>query len=314
MLDHSENDSAGVPWYIWASVIAVTCGGVGGIWDISWHKSIGRDTFWTPAHVLIYLCGAIAGLTCGYVILATTFGRNPGWRAASVTVWGFRGPLGAFICAWGGMAMITSAPFDDWWHNAYGLDVKVLSPPHVVLVAGIIAIDLGALILILGNMNRAQGDARRRLNWIFFYVAAMIVVCLFILIFEYNLRIYMHGGRFYRVVSMVAPIVLAGASRASERRWAATIVMAFYSLFLLLMLWILPLGPAETKLGPVYRQVSSLIPGEFPLLLIVPAVVLDLIWARTASWNRWLQAALGGAAFLAVFVAVQWPFANFLMS
>ncbi len=28
--------------------------------------------------------------------------------------------------------MITSAPFDDWWHNAYGLDVKILSPPHVV--------------------------------------------------------------------------------------------------------------------------------------------------------------------------------------
>src|SRR5207302_136149 len=126
--------------------------------------------------------------------------------------------------------------------------------------------------------------------------------------------LYMHSGRFYRVVSMVAPALLAGVSRASGRRWASTIVIAFYTAFLLLMLWILPLGPAETKLGPVYRQVTSLVPGEFPLLLIVPAIVLDLLWMRMGSWNKWLQGLLAGAVFVAVFVAVQWPFANFLMS
>src|SRR5438876_3017171 len=154
----------GVPWYIWSCVVAVTSGGVGGIWDISWHKSIGRDTFWTPAHILIYLCGVIAGLTCGYVILATTFGRNQDWRAASVTVWGFRGPLGAFLCAWGGIAMIASAPFDDWWHNAYGLDVKVLSPPHVVLFFGLLAIRIGTLLFVLGQLSRARGRSRTILN------------------------------------------------------------------------------------------------------------------------------------------------------
>jgi len=303
-----------VPWYVWCAVVAVTSAMVGTHWDIAWHRSIGRDSFWTPAHMAIYLAGVLAGSSCGYLILSTTFAGAAAAHQAAVTIWGFRGPLGAFICAWGGVAMIASAPFDDWWHSAYGLDVKVLSPPHVVLIAGIIAIELGALILILGNMNRAQGDGRRRLNWIFLYVAAMILVCLFILIFEYNFRLYMHGGRFYRVVSMVVPIVIAGASRASGRRWAATIVMAFYSVFLLLMLWILPLAPAETKLGPVYRQVTTLVPAEFPLLLIVPAIVLDLLWARTAQWNKWLQALVAGVVFVAVFVAVQWPFATFLMS
>jgi hypothetical protein len=113
---------------------------------------------------------------------------------------------------------------------------------------------------------------------------------------------------------MVVPIVLAAVSRASGRRWASTIVIAFYSAFLLLMLWILPLGPAETRLGPVYRQVSSLIPGEFPLLLIVPAIILDVLFARTVNWNKWLQAAVTGIAFLLIFFAVQWPFATFLMS
>src|SRR5437867_10585401 len=136
------------PWYVWCAILAVTSAMVGTHWDIAWHRSIGRDSFWTPAHMAIYLGGVLAGLACGYLILATTFGGAAEARKAAVKIWGFRGPLGAFICAWGGVAMIASAPFDDWWHNAYGVDVKVLSPPHVVLIACIIAIELGALILI----------------------------------------------------------------------------------------------------------------------------------------------------------------------
>src|SRR5579885_2953859 len=114
-----------VPWYVWCSVFAVTSAMIGGQWDISWHRSIGRDTFWTPAHIAIQLCGILTGISCGYLILSTTFSRSP-LRAASVNIWGFRGPLGAFIAAWGGFTMLASAPFDDWWHNAYGLDVKIL--------------------------------------------------------------------------------------------------------------------------------------------------------------------------------------------
>ena len=62
-------------------------------------------------------------------------------------MWGFRGPLGAFVCSWGGVAMIASGPFDNWWHNAYGLDVKILSPPHILLALGMTGIRFGTLIL-----------------------------------------------------------------------------------------------------------------------------------------------------------------------
>jgi hypothetical protein len=51
-----------VPWYIWIGAIAVTSSSIGGAWDVSWHRSIGRDTFWTPAHMLIYACGVLAGI------------------------------------------------------------------------------------------------------------------------------------------------------------------------------------------------------------------------------------------------------------
>ena len=77
---------------------------------------------------------------------------------------------------------------------------------------------------------------------------------------------------------------------------------------------ILTLFPAEPKLGPVYHQVTQFTPPEFPLLLIIPALALDLVWRRTAGWGMARQALVSGTVFLGVFAAVQWPFANFLAS
>src|SRR5215510_9067289 len=240
--------SRAIPWYLWCAVLASTSVALGAHWDIAWHRSIGRDTFWSPPHLMIYAAAVLAALAAGSQILTATFAR--GEAPGTVRVLGFRGPLGAFIAAWGGITMLTSAPFDDWWHNAYGLDVKILSPPHMVLAAGIVAVHLGALILILGYMNRAEPEWRRRLEWLFLYVGGMMVVCFTTVEMELTSRSQQHGGEFYRVISMVVPLVLAGVARASGRRWAATTVAGVYFLFVLAVSWILPMFPATPKLGP----------------------------------------------------------------
>jgi hypothetical protein len=307
-------ESTRVPWYIWCSVVAVTSAMIGAHWDISWHMSIGRDSFWTPAHVAIYLCGVLAGISCGYLILSTTFGGRADAQESGVRIWGFSGPLGAFMAAWGGIAMITSAPFDNWWHNAYGLDVKILSPPHVVLISGVLAVKLGSLILILGAMNRAQGKLRRWLNALFLYIGGTVIIQAGILTAEHTWRGAMHSAAFYQVVALAIPVALVAVSKASGRRWASTVVATVYTVFCLGMLWILPLFPAEPKLGPVYQRVTHFIPLPFPLLLIAPAVALDLLRPRIASCEQWRQAFVGGVVFLLAFIAVQWPFADFLMS
>src|SRR5450631_1073332 len=110
---YAASDAArGIPWYVWASAVAVTSTSVGLYWDISWHMSIGRDTFWTPAHLGIHFGAIVAGISSTLLILQTTFGKDASTkRGTSVRVWGFYGPLGAFVSLWGGMAMLTSAPF-----------------------------------------------------------------------------------------------------------------------------------------------------------------------------------------------------------
>jgi hypothetical protein len=286
---------------------------IGVHWDISWHRSIGRDTFWTAPHIAIQLCGAIAAITCGFLILGTTFTKSP-LRESSVSVFGFRAPLGAFVMAWGGFAMISSAPFDDWWHAAYGLDVKILSPPHVVLAMGMYGVEIGALILIAAEMNRATGAARRALQYLFLYMTSMLLVAGLILTLEFTGRIMLHSAIAYRAVSIVTPITLLVAARASKMRWGATIVAGIYSAFLLGLLWILPLFPAQPKLGPVMHPVTQFIPNGFPLLIIVPAILIDLLLPRFTSWPGWRVALIVGPLFLLSLLAVEWPFADFLNS
>jgi hypothetical protein len=220
-----------IPWYLWCAAAAVTSAYVGGYWDISWHRSIGRDTFWSPPHIAIYACGVLAGLAAAYLIFTTTFSKAAPLRHVSVRIWGLRGPLGAFICTWGGVAMLASAPFDDWWHNAYGLDVKIVSPPHMVLAAGFFGINFGTVMLMLAFLNRAADAARRPpapteptrgrvegLQRLFLYVGGMAVCESLLLKLEYITRSDMHSALFYVVTVFGTVGILTAIAVASRHR------------------------------------------------------------------------------------------------
>ena len=312
-------DTKKVPWFVWFGVLAVTSSSIGGAWDVSWHRSIGRDAFLTPAHVAIYACGVIAAVICGYLIFATTFGKSSALKDVSVNVLGFRAPLGAFIAAWGGIAMLTSAPFDNWWHNAYGLDVKIISPPHTLLILGIRGVAFGVMFLILATMNRAQGhaDSARAyitLQRLFLYLGGLMVTGQMFFLFEKTFDVLLHTTAAYISMGIALPVVFAMLARASGHRWSSTITAAIYTAYTILEILIFPLFPASPKLGPVFYQVTHLVPAKFPILIIVPAIALDLIWQRTAAWKPWKIAIVSGVVFMALLFAVEWPFASFLMS
>jgi hypothetical protein len=131
-------------------------------------------------------------------------------------------------------------------------------------------------------------------------------------------------------------------------------VAGIYTILFLLALWIFPLFPAEPKLGPVYQRVTHMVPLAFPILIVVPAFALDWLWPRVETmldqssgtrWlrtpgavlavifaapivglnvpfskdrqtaiTRWAQAAVAALIFLTALIAVQWPFANLMIS
>jgi len=183
-----------------------------------------------------------------------------------------------------------------------------------VLVLGIFTVGLGGLFVIIAEMNRANAETRPKLNRIFLYVGCMLTTLLLMLIYEYTEQTLMHSAIFYRVLALAMPPMLVGIARASGYRWAATKVAGIYLLLWLAALWLVPLVPAQPKLGPVYTRITHLVPMRFPLLLIAGALMLDFLLDRTAKWNKWLQAAVGGVGFVIAMIAVQWPLGKFLIS
>ncbi len=302
-------------WPLYAVLFASASVVLGVMWDISWHRTIGRDTFWTPAHLAIYLGGVIAGLTCGWLALHTTFAGSAEDRAAAVRFWGFRAPFGAWVCIWGTFAMLTSAPFDDWWHNAYGLDVKIISPPHMLLAAGIGAIQCGAMLMALAWQNRAAGN-RQQLGRLYLIGAGLLVLLAATVATEYIQRWDMHQSLFYQVTAAVFVFFLVSTARASVSKWPATIMTLVYMGLTMMMLLVLPLFAGQPLLGPIYVQVDRFLPPDFPLLLVVPAIAIDWVMQRIRRGRArdWGLAAIVAVLFVATLFAAQWPFADFLMS
>jgi len=294
--------------------LAASCITIGIMWDISWHETIGRDSFWTPAHMVIYLGGALGGCVGGWLAVKHTFMAGPAESAATVRVFGAHAPLGAWVAIWGAVAMLTSGPFDNWWHNAYGLDVKIISPPHALLGLGMFGIIFGALLLVLARQNRLQDGAG---SGLFIYVGGIFVVMAGVFVMEYTFPNLQHAAIFYQVCAVTFPFRLISLGLAGRTSWPVTRVAAVYLLIECLMIWILPLFPAQPRLAPIFNPVTHMVPPPFPLLLILPAVVIDLILRHAGEATGWRRVALAlvlGAIFLAVFVPVQWFFAKFLIS
>src|SRR5437588_2371472 len=100
-----------LPRSVYAAVAGFACLPIGLLWDISHHSTIGRDTFWTPAHIVIQLGGMVPALLFAWIGMKITFGNDAAMRDASVSLFGLRAPLGAWVASWGALAMVTSAPF-----------------------------------------------------------------------------------------------------------------------------------------------------------------------------------------------------------
>jgi len=309
---------SGAPWHCKAVVGAAMCILVGIVWDISWHETIGRDTFWTPAHICIQLGALIGGVVCGWLVLKSTFFGNEAERASAVRVLGLRGPLGAWVTLWGALAMITSAPFDDWWHNAYGLDVKILSPPHSVLAAGMYFLVFGGLLQVLSIQNRSAAEGGTAGRWLFVWAGGILLCMSTIMIMEKTFPNQQHAGEFYRTTMLVFPFFIFPIARAAKVPMPATTVTGIYMLLMGSAVWVLPLFPGQPMLAPIYNPVTHMVPPPFPMLLMLPALAIDgamLLFGRGRSWWRdALTVLVGGTLFAVIFGVVQWHFSKFLLS
>jgi hypothetical protein len=135
---------------------------------------------------------------------------------------------------------------------------------------------------------------------------------------EHSFPNQQHADAFYRASAIIYPLYLVGMARAAKFRWSATLIAGVYMLLIAGMAWVLPLFPGEPKLGPISNRVQHFVPLPFPLLLVVPALALDLVrhWVGVGrGWMRdWIVVFLSAVVFVGLFSVTQWFFAKFLLS
>lgn len=314
----------GIPFYIYAVVFSSVCIIVGLIWDISWHMSIGRDGLLSPPHLAIYLGAVVSGVFSGFQVLKISFAGSLAEKNQSVYFWKvFYSSLGGLFCIWGAIAMLTSAPFDDWWHNTYGLDVVILSPPHSILALGMMMVQFGAMIGVLALQNREEkfiGWAKAsiekrnfRLRMLFVIASGLVLVTIYTIFSEFFGRNNMHKISFYQIASLIFPVFLIAVARSSKLKWAATTTAIVYMFVMASMVWILPLFPAKPLLGPVLNHITHYQAFDFPMLLVFPAIAIDWLINKYTNKNQWLLSLLIGTAFVLILL-IHYPFGDFLMS
>ena len=309
--------AATIPVYIYAVSLAALLTIVGVLWDISWHKSIGRDKFLSPPHILIYLGAIFAGLFSGLQVLWNSFYRPVASKATLIRVWGiFYSSLGSLFCIWGAIAMLTSAPFDDWWHNAYGLDVKILSPPHTLLAMGMIFLVFGACVSISKYLNAgARGEAPVNLGVLrvlFVICAASLLTMVYTLFTDYLHVRGMRAPAFYIIATAVSLLFVPAFGRALRFKWGMTAVTGGYFLLVAFSNWILELFPAEPKLGPILTHITHFQPAQFPALVFIPGLAMDLIMAKSKAGDR-IKALYMGLAFVGLLAVIEYPLSGFLV-
>ena len=308
---------AGIPTYVYAVSMASLFVILGILWDISWHKTIGRDKLLSPPHNLIYLGAVFGGLFSGIQVLWNTIKADAFAKSGLVKVWGiFFSSLGALFCIWGAIAMLTSAPFDDWWHNTYGLDVQILSPPHTVLALGMMFLQFGACVGVSKYLNQADKVRRERrtiiLRVLYLVAAASLLAMVCTILSEYldtrNQRI----GIFYMVASASALLFLTTLARPLGLRWGTTWVACVYFAILAVTNWVLQIFRAEPLLGPIQHHVTHYQPLMFPVLLFIPALAMDLVIQKVKR-NDWIKSVFLSLVFVALLALVQYTFSGFLL-
>lgn len=202
--------------YIGATVLLI--GAVSVYWDIATHIDIGRERFLTPAHIGIYSSVLISAIGVALSGLADHFKAGDSFLAALRHPFrGLRPGIG--VAGAGLLTTLAAAPFDNLWHEIYGVDVTIWSPPHLLAIFGIAAAALG-LAALMAPAVTGENNAFFPLHLTAFLTTLLVTTAEF----EFN-------APQYRIA--YHPLVLAAVSSlvftaAAGPRWRATKVALWF--------------------------------------------------------------------------------------
>jgi hypothetical protein len=197
---------------LWGSVATKLVGAWGLSWDIQWHMTIGRDSFWIAPHLMIY-SSVVLGLLFAWGVLAYE------WRRGIPSTRGF------LLAGLGLVLVVLAAPIDDLWHRLFGLDVTLWSPPHLLALFGSAVSTLGCLLIAVEvyPVRSFTGRAALLLTGAQLYGGIRVTLDpSWILAYTYA-GVLFHA--FAILAALLLPLALVTATRLSALRWAPVLAV-----------------------------------------------------------------------------------------
>ena len=141
-LSPSLSSSSTLLWIYFLVALGVALQVGAANWDIIWHGVVNVESFFTPPHTVLY-----SGV--GLSLIATVAGIVISIKHKSSLKNSFaifhKIPHPLKLIALGSLVELFSGQFDNWWHTNFGFD-GLLSPPHLMLISGMLLSIVGALI------------------------------------------------------------------------------------------------------------------------------------------------------------------------
>ncbi|MEX2658431.1 MAG: hypothetical protein WD232_01945 [Acidimicrobiales bacterium] len=157
----------GVPGWaattVLSSIYGLVFAGQGFYTDVAWHVALGRDDdIFTPPHTAIFTGLVIIAAAPLLGILVATVERVPNaLRWGGLRIPRSLVPLGVL-----GVAAVTGFPIDELWHRAYGVDVTMWSPPHLIMILAASFSGLASwLVLADAGVRPGAGETPGRRRW-----------------------------------------------------------------------------------------------------------------------------------------------------
>lgn len=283
---------------------------VGLSWDIQWHEDVGPDTFFTLPHLMLYTGSALVGAASLTMVLLATAAQRVGRPAEQygggkpVRVFGgtFLAPLGHLIAGIGGAQFLLFGLIDLWWHEVYGFDAVLNSPPHVGLFISISFTMVGSVIVFAAAREQMWGKAGVVVSSLVLITFSPITTEAFDAL-PLPVDPVAVGTVFFSVAMVITGMFVL------RFRGAALVIAAGLGLIQAILWWFSPWAAhlyADSVGLPLRDNLSNeapSLPSRIPMFMLAVAALIDgLLWlGRRYGWSaRLLPQIMGAGGGLAV--------------
>lgn len=295
-------------------------------WDIQWHTFVGRDRTLTPPHVLLLSGIVVCGIGALVAVLVETqwVKRHPIMRQRTTMFANrFASPTGIYISGYAALNMAVAFPVDQYWHTLYGVDVAIWAPFHIMAIAGLGFMALGAVYTLVSVAKMATGLHMQQEQRIAYggAVVAMATALATLSVLSAEgidpdkfLQLGFTAIDLFPVLQgLLLGTLLVATAYALPWRWAATSVVGVVMLFMGIHQLVVP--PALTWLMQAeqltFRTIQRSTPPSiaalvfiWPVLTLISAILVDIALQHAHKHNvssRRLGLMLAGAILVGCF-------------